>query len=149
MLLFGLCSGQNKFHSGIEFIWKRIYSKKTLYIQILCTNYKINLIFDCMSKDVVTGKSSVGNENRMSSIGIPIHEIANGMKFIFSTSGLNFQIKITFRAYLIQGDGMNHVKTRCRFTIRLMVSIWIVRIPGNIKLRAITSDEIVFIAKFF
>ena len=52
MLLFGLCSGKNKFHCGIEFIQKRIHSKKTLYIQILCTNHKINLIFDCMSKSM-------------------------------------------------------------------------------------------------
>ena len=102
MLLFGLCSGKNKFHCGIEFIQKRIHSKKTLYIQILCTNHKINLIFDCMSKDIVTGKSSVSNENRVSSIGIPIHKMADGLKFIFSTSGLNFQIKINIGVQGVQ-----------------------------------------------
>ena len=63
MFLFRLCSGQNQFYGCIQFVRKSLDSKKTLYIQILSTNQKINIIFDCMGKNVVTGKSPVSNEN--------------------------------------------------------------------------------------
>ena len=44
---------------------------------------------------------------------------------------------------------MDHVKTRGRFPIWFMEGIFIIRISGNIKFGAITSNEIVFAAKFF
>lgn len=44
---------------------ERVHSKKALYIQILYTNHKINVCFNCMCKNVVTRKRSVFNKNRM------------------------------------------------------------------------------------
>ena len=89
MFLFLLCSGQNQFYGCIQFVRKSLDSKKTLYIQILSTNQKINMIFDCMGKNIVTEKSSVSNENGGSPLGIPIHKIADSLKLIFKTPRLN------------------------------------------------------------
>lgn len=93
-LLLGLCSSQNKLPCGIEFIRKGIHAKEPLYIQILCTNYEVHFVFDCMGKKDVAGKPSVCDENRMTTMGIAVYEITEILEFIFITSGLEYQVKI-------------------------------------------------------
>lgn len=104
MFLFWLCSGQNQFDGCIQFIWKSLDTKKTLYIQILGTNQKINFIFDCMGKNVVAGKSSVSDENRQTSIGIPNHKIANSLKLIFRRPGWTSKSR-----YLLEHNSYNEM----------------------------------------
>jgi len=97
-----------------------------------------------VSKDVVGRKAPVGNKDGASTIGIPVHEVADGTELILFHSRLKDAIQIPFTEEIIQGNGVHRVEPPSGSTARRVERIWVVRVSVDVELTAVATNEIIF-----